>query len=195
MRMRQPRHLAVWAVTSVLLIATQGTGTAADVPEPDSFWMGPMQGDVPASLAHGQVIGTQALADLMARGTPLLIDVAGRPQRPANLAPEAIWKPAPHRDIPGSVWLPGLGAGKLDPPLDHFFEARLVQLTDGDRDRAIVFYCHPHCWASWNAAKRATGYNYRNVFWYREGVEGWLESGRDLATAADESPPAPAQTQ
>ena len=128
-----------------------------------------------------------AAVDLMQRGA-ILLDVANRQHRPAALASDAVWKPSPHRDIPGSVWLPGTGVGKLDPMLAAFYEKRLADLTKGDADKAIVVYCHLHCWASWNAAKRAIALGYRHVNWYPDGIEGWQEAGHAVAVAADESP-------
>jgi PQQ-dependent catabolism-associated CXXCW motif protein len=181
-------RLSACALSFLALVAGQ-RAIAADVPEPESYWTGPMQADVPATLARGQVVHTQALADLLARGEIILIDVAERPHRPAALPPETVWKPAAHRDIQGSVWLPGVGSGKLDPALDRFYEAQLAALTKGDSGKTIIVYCHMRCWASWNAAKRAISYGYRNVYWYPDGVEGWLDSGHELAVAADTAAP------
>ncbi|HUB63444.1 MAG TPA: rhodanese-like domain-containing protein [Methylocella sp.] len=162
---------------------------AAEVPEPQSYWMGPMHGEVPAALSGARVLHAPELAVLLAQGQAVLIDAAAAPRRPDNLAPEAIWKPVPHRDIAGSIWLPDLGAGQLTPDQDSFYRARLMALTANDLDRAIVFYCHPQCWASWNAAKRAIGYGYRRVAWYPDGAEGWQDAGHKLVAAAPEVPP------
>ena len=171
-----------------ILLAAQQRAAAADVPEPDSYWMGPMQGDVPATLAHGQVIRTRALAELMARQALVMIDVAERPHRPEGLAADTVWKPASHRDIAGSIWFPGVGRGALEPAVELFFKTRLAALTKGDFDKPVVVYCHAHCWGSWNAAKRAISFGYRNIYWYPEGVEGWQEDGHELAIASDEGP-------
>jgi len=40
-----------------------------------------------------------------------------------------------------------------------------------------VNYCHRNCWLSWNAAKRAISYGYRNVFWFPDGMEGGAPPG------------------
>lgn len=184
-------HHAAYFLAGMLLTAP--SAIAADAPEPETYWTGPMRGDVPATLARGHVINTQALAELIAGGGALLIDVAERPHRPAGLPPDTLWKPAPHRDIAGSVWLPGVGAGAPEPALAQAFEARLAALAKGDFDRALVIYCHARCWGSWNAAKRAISFGYREVYWYPDGVEGWQEAGHDLAIANDEGPIAPSQ--
>lgn len=178
-----PRGLA--ALAFVILAGT----ASAEVPEPQGYWMGPMHGDVPATLAGARVVDTHVLAGLLGQGKPVLIDAADIPRRPQNLAPGAIWKPLPHQDIAGSIWIPGIGAGKIEPDLDSFYRDRLIALTANHHDRQIVFYCHPMCWASWNAAKRALAYGYRNVAWYRDGAEGWQDAGHPLLAAAPEGPP------
>jgi PQQ-dependent catabolism-associated CXXCW motif protein len=97
--------------------------------------------------------------------------------------------PVPHQNILGSVWLPGIGEGKLEASFEAYYQEQLTALTGKDRDRQIVFYCHPQCWASWNAAKRALAWGYRNVGWYRDGAEGWQSAGHPLASATPQGPP------
>ncbi|WP_051953327.1 rhodanese-like domain-containing protein [Methylocapsa aurea] len=160
----------------------------AQAPEPQGFWTGAMQGETPPTLSGGEVIHTEALAEITARGGIILVDVDSSPRRPANLAATAIWKPLAHRNIKGSVWIPGAGAGDLDDAMNGFFRDRLMALTGGDLERPIAFYCHPRCWGSWNAAKRAIGFGYRNVYWYPDGVEGWQEAGHPLVAAQPEGP-------
>jgi PQQ-dependent catabolism-associated CXXCW motif protein len=46
-----------------------------------------------------------------------------------------------------------------------------------------VIYCHRNCWLSWNAAKRAISYGYRNVYWFPDGMEGWRAAGLPTASA------------
>ena len=43
----------------------------------------------------------------------------------------------------------------------------------GDFEKSIVFYSRLDCWMSWNAAKRALTYGYKNVFWFSDGIDGW----------------------
>lgn len=184
----RPRRSRSALFLALLLVAAAEPAAAADAPEPAGYWTGPLQGDVPATLARGHVVHTDALAALLAREAPVLIDVALRPHRPSGLAPQTVWKPAPHRDIAGSAWLPGSGAGALDPALEQQFAARLATLTGGNFDKPIVVYCHAHCWASWNAAKRAINLGYRDVYWYPDGAEAWQDAGHELAVATDDGP-------
>lgn len=174
------------AICGLLLLAAGSV--KAEVPEPKDYWTGPMHGETPATLAGAHVVHTDALAELLAQGGTVLIDVAMPPERPVNLPAETLWKPAPHQSIVGSVWMPGAGAGDLAEPWAAFFRERLKTLTDGDPERRIVFYCHPKCWASWNAAKRAISFGYRNVYWDPDGMEGWQGAGRPLFAPQPETP-------
>ena len=46
-----------------------------------------------------------------------------------------------------------------------------------DRARMLVFYCHsPYCTAAADAARRAVGAGYQEVFVMPEGIKGWVEA-------------------
>lgn len=77
--------------------------------------------------------------------------------------------------IPGSVWLPDVGRGVLSPQMERYFKSNLQRLTNGNRHRAIIFYCLADCWMGWNAAKRAAEYGFQRVYWYPEGTDGWRD--------------------
>ncbi|HXW70144.1 MAG TPA: rhodanese-like domain-containing protein [Methylocella sp.] len=160
--------------------------TRAEVPEPKGYFMGPLHGEVPTTLSGAKVIHSDELAGIQAAGRAILIDAASMPHRPDNLAPDTIWKPLPHENIAGSIWIPGIGEGDIKKNLEAYFRERLAVLTGHDLSRPLVFYCHPNCWASWNAAKRTLTYGYRNVMWYPEGAEGWRDAGHKLMTAEPE---------
>lgn len=168
----------------MLTIAT----ASAEVAEPSSYWTGPMRGEVPATLSGARVVGTEELAQLLAAGDVVLVDAASPERRPVGLPSDVLWSPPAHAVIAGSVWLPGVGAGEIDARTDAFFAAELARLTEHSLDRAIVVYCHPNCWASWNAAKRAISYGYRKVYWYPAGMEGWRDAGKPLAVAPPRRP-------
>jgi PQQ-dependent catabolism-associated CXXCW motif protein len=172
----------------VVAVVTFAAIALAAAPEPPDYWSGPMQGETPATLAGGRVLQTRELAALLASAGLVLIDVADAPHRPENLAPDGVWNPPPHRNIAGSIWIPGAGAARPDPKLDAFFRDRLARAAGGDLDHPLVFYCHARCWGSWNAAKRAISFGYRAVSWYPEGVEGWQDSGRSLSPSETEAP-------
>jgi PQQ-dependent catabolism-associated CXXCW motif protein len=146
-------------------------------PEPSGIWTGPLQGAVPATIAGGKVVDAAAVEALAAQEQAILIDVAPWPRKPVNVATEA-WALPPHRSLPGAVWLPDVGNGEIPLAVEAWYQARLTALTRENPDQPVVVFCHPNCWASWNAAKRAIGYGYRRVYWYPDGVEGWQDSGR-----------------
>ena len=98
---------------------------------------------------------------------------------PTTLAGATIWMPQ-HRTIPGSDWLPGAGSGTDDQAFTDAFRTRAATLTGGKPATPIVVFCHPDCWASYNAAKRLVGLGYTHVNWYRDGLEGW-QDGHDTA--------------
>ncbi|MGH7051518.1 MAG: rhodanese-like domain-containing protein [Acetobacteraceae bacterium] len=136
-----------------------------------------------ARLPGGTVLDTPALAALIRAEHPLLIDVAPPPPRkPSGLAASTPWLPAPHHDIPGSVWLPDAGERAPSPALARWFRARLAVLA-GRPDRPLVFYCHIHCQRSFDAALRAIDDGYSRVYWYPLGIEGWTEAGQPSAPA------------
>jgi PQQ-dependent catabolism-associated CXXCW motif protein len=156
-------------------------------PEPAGIWTGPLQGAVPATIAGGKVVDAAAVEALIAQQRAILIDVAPSPHKPADAA--ATWTAPPHRSLPGAVWLPDVGNGEISPALETWYQAELTVLTTGQPARPVIIFCHPNCWASWNAAKRAIDYGYLQVHWYPDGVEGWQDSGRSTAVIQAEKRP------
>jgi PQQ-dependent catabolism-associated CXXCW motif protein len=88
-----------------------------------------------------------------------------------------------HDSLPGAIWLPGAGRGSsLDDALQGHLAKSLEQLTEGDRGRALVFFCAgTRCWLSYNAVLRAAKLGYSEVYWYRGGIDAWISAGGKLA--------------
>jgi PQQ-dependent catabolism-associated CXXCW motif protein len=175
-----------------LLLATlalPASSLAATVPEPQGYWLGADHGATPERISGGTVIHTAALNALIERKQVVVIDVVVASRRPEGMATGAPWMPPPHQIIPGAAWLPELGGGALPPARDAWLRNRLAALTGHDRDRPVVLYCHPKCWRSWNAAKRAITYGYHRVYWYPDGIEGWQSAGLPTETGVAEQPP------
>ncbi len=158
------------------------------VAEPKDFWLGAVNGPVPATLRGGTVIRAKEFAALLKQRQAVVVDVSNSQQRPEKLAPQAVWMPPPHPVIPGSLWIAGAGAGAIDPAVEEIYRQRLAEATANNLDHPIVVYCHERCWLSWNAAKRAIRYGYRKVYWFPDGIEGWRAAG--LPTATVEAPAA-----
>jgi PQQ-dependent catabolism-associated CXXCW motif protein len=173
-------------VGAALLVAlpwcsTEVAATDGPTAEEPGYRLDDYRAPTPATVPHGQAIDTVAAKAIWERGGAIWIDVLPAPRRPHTLGANAVWKPLPRRNIPGSVWLPDVGRGALNPGLERYFRDNLARLTAGERDAALVFYCLADCWMSWNATKRAAEYGYTNLYWYRDGTDGWEVA--QLATA------------
>jgi PQQ-dependent catabolism-associated CXXCW motif protein len=146
-------------------------------PEPGGFWTGAINSPVPRTIAGGKVIHSRKLAGLLSKATVVVVDVSNAPRRPDNLPSTSTWLPVPHPAIKGAIWIPGAGLGELPADVDRYYRERLAKATGNDMGRAIVVYCHEKCWLSWNGAKRAIQYGYREVYWFPDGIEGWRKAG------------------
>ncbi len=171
------RSCSLCAAALAVLCLLTAQAVRAQAPEPSQFRMDHYKGEVPATLQGASVIHTDALAALLAREHPLVIDVLPAPVPPPDARPGLPRLVQPHRAIPGSIWLPDIGRGALNPEIESRFRARLAALTGGNLRARLVFTCLSHCWMSWNAAKRAKGYGYTGVIWYPDGVDGWSAAG------------------
>ncbi|MGB0732797.1 MAG: rhodanese-like domain-containing protein [Pontibacterium sp.] len=84
------------------------------------------------------------------------------------------------QQVPGSIWLPNVGRGDAAPMWLTYFEHNLARQTKGNKHTPVVLYCAADCWMSWNATKRAASLGYTQLYWYRNGVDGWEEAGLAL---------------
>ena len=139
------------------------------IPPTDRLHFGQMHGPTPASIPGGRMVTTPELVQLVQSGQPyLLFDVLGSGQS----LPGAI--PAVRASEPGS----------FDDQVSQQFGQFLSQITGGNRDVPMIFYCASvQCWMSYNASLRAINLGYRNVLWYRGGIETWQAVGGPLVPA------------
>ena len=82
-------------------------------PEPDSYRMEDYRTPVPATLAGARVLTTTEAEAIWRTKAGVFIDVMPRAPKPANLPQGTVWRDKPRLNIPGSVWLPDTGYGKL----------------------------------------------------------------------------------
>ncbi len=187
------RPLVVVLVAALALVAIGPAAAATTIttppPEPTGFWTGPVNDPVPATLKGGKVIHTRDLAALLKHTKAVVVDVSNAPRRPENLPSTTTWLPVPHPGIPGAIWIPGAGLGAPPPPIDEFFRQRLATATGNDMSRPLILYCHEKCWLSWNGAKRAIQYGYRNVYWFPDGIEGWRKAKLKTTVVQPEATP------
>ena len=165
-------------------------------PEPDGYRMGDYRAPVPATLAGVRVLTTEEAEAVWRAKAGVFIDVLPRAPKPPNLPEGTIWRDKPRHNIPGSVWLPDTGYGKLAAATEDYFRRGLAHAMAGDRAALIVVYCLADCWMSWNAAKRILSYGYPNVAWYPDGTDAWEQAGLPLTeslpeprTAEEAAPP------
>ena len=144
-----------------------------NVPEPDGYRTDNYRAPVPATLAGARVLTTAEAEAIWRAGTGVFIDVLPRAPKPPNLPAGTVWRDKPRFNIPGSVWLPDTGYGKLAEATEDYLRRGLDRASGGNKAALLVIYCQEDCWMSWNAAKRALSYGYSNVAWYPEGTEGW----------------------
>jgi PQQ-dependent catabolism-associated CXXCW motif protein len=162
-----------------------------NVAEPDGYRTENYRAPVPATLAGGRVLSTEEAEAIWRAKTAVFIDVLPRPPRPPNLPAGTVWRDKPRHNIPGSVWLPDTGYGRLAEATEEYLRRGLVQATGGNKATLLVVYCQADCWMSWNAARRILSYGYPNVAWYPEGTDGWEQA--DLPLADSQPVPRPGE--
>jgi PQQ-dependent catabolism-associated CXXCW motif protein len=129
----------------------------------------PYHAPTPKDIPGAQVVSTvQLLAMLTSADPPLLVDV---------LSGEG------HLTLAGAKWIAGAGRGSnfLD-PVQSLLAQLLGQLTGGNKAKPVVFFCaNSQCWLSYNAALRAAVAGFSKVYWYRGGIDSWVEAGLPTA--------------
>jgi PQQ-dependent catabolism-associated CXXCW motif protein len=179
------RKLAGFVVATLVFMAP--VSAQLNPPEPDEYRADNYRAPVPATLKGARVLTTEQAEAIWRAGSGVFIDMLPHAPKPQNLPSGTIWREKPRRNIPGSVWLPDTGYGKLAAATEDYLRRGLERASGGDNTRLLVIYCQADCWMSWNAAKRVLSYGYSNVAWYPEGTDGWERA--DLPTA--ESQPEP----
>lgn len=136
----------------------------------------PTPDDIPAPAV---LVSPAEARRLLAEGAVALDVFAAQQSRFDEL--EGTWLVSEQRlSLPGAVWLPEVGRGRLSDIMQRYLEDNLTRVTAGDRGRALVVYCVADCWMSWNAAQRIAGLGYSRVYWFRLGTDGWLDIGEKL---------------
>ena len=157
------------------------------VPEPDGYRMEDYRTLVPETLAGARVLSTAEAEAIWRAKTGVFIDVLPRAPKPSNLPAGTIWRDKPRFNIPGSIWLPDTGYGKLSAATEDYLKQGIKRASGGNDGAPLVIYCQQDCWMSWNAAKRILSYGYRNVAWYPEGTDGWEFAGLPLVESQPEA--------
>ena len=169
-------RLSGWLISAATLLWCGFVFAAEDtdfgVPATRELRLADHASPTPKEVPGAHTVRTTELQDWLKRevpARPVLFDVVGG---------EA------HDSIPGAVWLPGAGRGTsfqdaVQGQLAHVLEQ--LGGRPGDRGRAFVFFCSSvNCWLSYNAALRAVALGYKEVYWYRGGIEAWIDAGGEL---------------
>jgi len=172
--------LAVLCATGLPILAN-----AEELPEgvdkTTGFRMDNYRAPTPATLPGGTVADFALVSKAVKDGSYQLVDVYAKGVKadPAT----GKWAIAePRSQIPSSIWLPGVGFGKLEATQEDYFKRNLEAISKGDKARGLMFYCMSDCWHSWNASRRAILMGYTNVAWYPLGTDGWTEGGGELVS-------------
>ena len=150
-------------------------GPTGDAAEGQDFGVAPkaelhtgsMHGPTPTTIPGGLVITTSGLVAMLANQQvrPILLDVLGGPEI-----------------LPGALAAtPAAQPGTFSDETQKGFGQFLQQQTQGNLETPLVLYCLSNqCWMSYNAALRAINMGYKNVLWYRGGIEAWKASGQQV---------------
>jgi PQQ-dependent catabolism-associated CXXCW motif protein len=139
---------------------------------------------VPASIEGGKLITLDALEQLIVKDKPLLVDVMNsEPSMLNRYSFGLLGTNAARTNIPGSIWLPKIGHGKISEAEEARMKSTLGKLTNGDVTKPMVYYCLSDCWVSWNAARRAISMGYKQVYWFKDGTDVWNDAGLELVPA------------
>ncbi|GLR97390.1 MULTISPECIES: PQQ-dependent catabolism-associated CXXCW motif protein [Bradyrhizobium] len=161
------------AVIVVALLVAPALAQQQEPFEPKGYRTDNYRAPVPATLAGARVLTTEEAEAIWRANSGAFVDVMPRPPKPKNLPEGTVWRDAPRRNIPGSIWLPDTGYGTLPPAMDDYLQRGLARASRGNKAVLLVIYCLADCWMSWNAAKRALAYGYSSVAWYPDGTDGW----------------------
>lgn len=139
----------------------------------------------PKGVEGAETIGTQTLHQMLqSKQPPALLNV-----QPVRWLQGHFLQNEAFMQIPGSRWIPNVGMGELDEGWEDYFRHHLNIVANNQQNAALVLYCRADCWMSWNAVKRAAEWGYTNLYWYRDGVDGWREAGLELQAGTPEPYP------
>lgn len=173
----------------VLLAVSPAALAQPSVAEPEGYRTENYRAPVPATLVGARVLTTAEAETIWRTKTGIFIDVLPRPPKPKGLPVGTVWRDRPQFNIPGSVWLPDTGYGRLAPATQDYLQRGVARASHGNKAALLVVYCQADCWMSWNAAKRVLSLGYSNVAWYPEGTDGWERANLPLSEAQPEPRP------
>lgn len=166
------------SLIACLLLAAPAQAETALFSE-DGYRLSHYRSPTPTHTEYAHTLDTPAVQRLLnEQPQTQLIDVYRRPWRHGRFIEDEV-----HANLPGSLWLANTGDGELSSQWQDYFSHHLQQASHGDKGWPLVFYCRADCWLGLNAVKRAHTLGYRNLYWYRDGIDGWQQAGLPLVRA------------
>jgi PQQ-dependent catabolism-associated CXXCW motif protein len=108
--------------------------TAEECAEPDGYRTDNYRAPFPRRLPARAFSRPRGRSDL-ARRAGVFIDVLPRAPKPPNLPAGTVWRDKPRLNIPGSVWLPDTGYGKLAAATEDYLRRGLERASGGNKPR------------------------------------------------------------
>ncbi|MDX1756824.1 MAG: rhodanese-like domain-containing protein [Marinobacter sp.] len=168
-----------------LAFLSLGVGTAAEPvvsPLPDSqeaffsddgYRIDRYRSPTPAKAVGAETVSTEGMQALLEKEPALVvIDVINLEYRA-----DRFLQTEPHRSLPSAVWLPNTGRGRLEDAWHDYLVQNALALARHNRNHPVAVLCKSDCWLSWNAVKRLSEAGFRNLYWYKDGVDGWANAG------------------
>lgn len=190
--------------TAQLVTAQLATAPLAGAADRQAADPGPADLFDPAGFRRARYRAPVDRAPTPAATLPLARALALRPGRDAlflDVLPaegarpdpaSGVWRGAPpHQTVPGARWFPEVGRAAPDPVLWAGFLAAVRRAQARHPRWPVVVFCRADCWMSWNAARRLALAGVPRVAWFAEGIDGWHDARRPLASATPEVTPAP----
>src|SRR5215471_5531699 len=112
------RHLAAALVAAAL--NAPALAQQQEPFEPDGYRTDNYRAPVPATLAGVRLLTTAEAEAIWRAGSAVFVDVLPRAPKPPDLPAGTVWRDKPRLNIPGSVWLPDTGYGKLSEATEDY---------------------------------------------------------------------------
>ena len=177
------RYSICLAWLSGMFISVAGAESPSAAFNQEGYRLPPFKAPVTAPLPGVTILDDHAFQALLESPPIVLVDVYALSWHNGLFLQDS-----PHLTIPGSIWLPNVGAPTLDDEWRDYFTQTLDAQREHSASAPLVFFCRADCWLSWNAARRAKAMDYEELYWYPNGVDGWQASGHSLAAVCPQLP-------
>ncbi|UTD56552.1 rhodanese-like domain-containing protein [Halomonas sp. MS1] len=177
------RYLLCLVWGSGMFSGVAGAEAPAAAFNQEGYRLPPFKAPVTAPLPGVTTLDDHAFQALLESPPVILVDVYALPWHNGLFLQDSA-----HLTIPGSIWLPNVGAASLEEEWIDYFTTALDAQRKHAEAAPLVFFCRADCWLSWNAARRAEAMGYEELYWYPNGVDGWQASGHSLAAVCPQLP-------